>query len=347
MTKTAIAILNWNGRGFLEQFLPKVIEYSPGADIFVIDNASTDQSVQWLRESFTSVKVIQLDKNYGFCKGYNLGIEQIESKYLVLLNSDVEVTPGWLSSCEDLLDQNDHIAACQPKILDFYHRNRFEHAGAAGGYIDKYGNPFCKGRIFDFIEEDFGQYDSQTPIFWASGACMFIRNQVFKKQLGFREIYFAHMEEIDLCWRIQSDGMEIYSCPDSVVYHVGGGTLNKINPKKTYLNFRNCLLLVHYNFNGWRRLKTIFARLVLDGIAGVFFLVNGEWKHTLAIIHAHFSFYKILLGSKEVAVKNKKVPSLIYMRSVTFDYFLHKRKKISELDLKIPDGTSVPSQVFS
>lgn len=347
MTKTAIAILNWNGKGFLDQFLPNVLKYSPEAEVYVIDNASTDGSIEFLNSNFPKVKCIRLDKNYGFCKGYNLGIQQIESKYLVLLNSDVEVTEGWLGSMEELLDENENISACQPKILDFYNRNKFEHAGAAGGYIDKYGNPFCRGRLFDHIEEDLGQYDSQTPIFWATGACLFIRNTAFKDFEGFREIYFAHMEEIDLCWRIQSSGKQVYFSPKSVVYHVGGGTLNKINPKKTFLNFRNCLLLVHYNFSGWRRRKTIIARLFLDGLAGAFFLLNGEWKHTIAILKAHFAFYGILWNEKKKISEGKQILSHIYMRSITFDYFLFGKKKFTDLDLKIPNGASVSAKVLA
>jgi len=249
LPKVAVVILNWNGRNFLEQFLPSVVRSTYSNHVIIIaDNNSADDSIDFLKIHYPGIRIIQNAGNWGFAKGYNEALRQIESEYYVLLNSDVEVSPGWLEPMVELLENNPAIAACQPKILSFLKRNLFEYAGAAGGWMDKYGYPFCKGRIFDLCEEDHGQYDQAEPIFWATGAALFIRSSSFHEQKGLDEYFFAHQEEIDLCWRIQLSGGKIYSCPSSVVYHVGGGTLQKGNSKKTFLNFRNNLIMLAKNW---------------------------------------------------------------------------------------------------
>jgi len=298
--KIAVVILNWNGKSFLEKFLPSVISYSSAiAKIIVADNHSTDDSVSYLQTNFPTVKIISLDKNYGFAGGYNKALKQVEAEYYVLLNSDVEVTNNWLVPLLELLENDNSVVACQPKIKDYNNKNYFEYAGAAGGFIDKLGYPLCRGRLFDKIEKDTGQYDDFTEIFWASGASLFIRAKAYHEIGGLDEFFFAHMEEIDLCWRLKNTGYKIMFCPISTVYHVGGGTLNKTKPQKTFLNFRNSLLTLHKNLPQKNRFKVIFLRLLLDGLAGIKFLLSGKPNHTWAIIRAHFSFYNSLQQNKK------------------------------------------------
>jgi GT2 family glycosyltransferase len=235
----AVVLLNWNGKNFLQKFLPSVIENSDNASIYVADNGSEDGSVDFLKQNFPSINIICFEKNYGFAKGYNMALQQIEAEYFVLLNSDVEVTPNWISPIITFLDSKEDYVACQPKILSYYDRSYFEYSGGAGGFIDRYGYPFCRGRLFDTLEKDNGQYDEDCEIFWATGACLFVRAQVFHEFGGFDEDFFAHMEEIDLCWRFKNAGYKIGYCHSSVIYHVGGGSLPKSSPYKTYLNIRN------------------------------------------------------------------------------------------------------------
>jgi len=289
--KIAIAILNWNGKHWLEKFLPNIIENSHSADIYVIDNASNDNSIKFLTLNFPNVKIISNSKNYGFAKGYNEGLKYISADIYCLLNSDVEVTKGWLSPIIELFNKNREISVVQPKILDYNRKNFFEYSGAAGGFIDNLGYPYCRGRIFNNLEKDNGQYNDEVDIFWASGCCLFIRTKDFWENNGFDELFFAHQEEIDLCWRLKNIRKNIYYCGKSTIFHVGGGTLNKRNPKKTYLNFRNNLYTLLKNLPK-NKLYIIIIRLFLDGFAGIYLLTKYGFSHTWAVIKAHFSFYR-------------------------------------------------------
>ncbi len=335
--KIAVVILNWNGRNFLEKFLPSVIACNTAdAEIIVADNASTDDSVAFLSLHYPRIKIIENATNGGFAKGYNDALKHVKAEYYVLLNSDIEVTPKWIEPIIELMDSDLSIAACQPKIKDFNRKTHFEYAGAAGGYIDKYGYPFCRGRILDHIEEDKGQYDDTHEVFWATGACLFIRAACYHQLKGFDEDFFAHMEEIDLCWRLKNYGYKIMYCSQSVVYHVGGGTLNKTNPGKTFLNFRNNLILLFKNHApGYFYLK-ILLRLLLDSIAGIKFLLSGQAEHCMAVVKAHFSFYasfgKTLEKRKQMKREIKQyTTTAVYTHSIIADYYLRGRKKYSEL----------------
>lgn len=333
--RIAVVILNWNGQSLLEKFLPSVIQHSTEADIIVVDNGSTDNSISFLIEQFPTVRVIELDQNYGFCSGYNLALQHIESDYYVLLNSDVEVTANWLTAPTQLMDANENIAVCQPKILSYNDKSSFEYAGAAGGYLDKYGFPFCKGRLFYELEKDVGQYAENAPIQWATGAALFIRSEIFHELKGFDSNFFAHMEEIDLCWRVKNIGKEIWYCADSTVYHIGAATLDKSNPQKTYYNFRNGLALVFKNTPKKRLFKTIFVRLILDGIAGVYFLFQGNPAHMYAVIRAHFSFYKkteMWVNARKNTVRLNKVNNEIYNQSIVWQFFVLSKKTFKELN---------------
>ncbi len=303
--KVAIVILNYNGRSFLEKFLPSVIEYTENAALYVVDSASEDGSAEWTESHYPTVKILRLPKNYGYAGGYNRALQHIEAEYYVLLNSDVEVTPQWLAPLADLLDKNPKIAACQPKLLAYHDKAQFEYAGAAGGYIDWLGYTYCRGRIFYHNETDRGQYDTTVPIFWASGACLMIRARLFHAMGGFDEDFFAHMEEIDLCWRLHLAGYEVYCCPQSVVYHVGGGTLPPSSPFKTYLNYRNSLAMLYKNLSPGRKWFILFLRLILDGISSIRYLPNGQWQDIWAVVKAHFAFYGWILG--ELPQKRKRI----------------------------------------
>jgi GT2 family glycosyltransferase len=290
MTKTSVVILNYNGEKFLRQFLPSVVEYSGPAEIIVADNASTDNSINVVRQNFPTVRLISLEKNYGFCGGYNRALKQVEADYFVLLNSDVEVTPTWLDPMIKLLDKDSRIAAVQPKILSWIDKKKFEYAGAGGGFIDSLGYPFCRGRVFNTIEEDHGQYDDERPVFWATGACLMIRSSVFHKFGGFDDDFFAHMEEIDLCWKIARTNQRVLYCGKSTVYHVGAGTLGYESPRKTYLNFKNNLtLLVKHMTVGELVFKLPF-RFVLDWLAALVFLFQGKSKSSVSVLDAQISF---------------------------------------------------------
>ena len=323
--KIAVVILNWNGKALLEQFLPSVITHSKPATVYVVDNASTDDSVTFLKQHFPQVQCIQNKTNGGYAKGYNDALKHVDADVFCLLNSDVEVTPNWLSPIISTFKEDTNVAIVQPKILDFKNKVFFEYAGAAGGFIDKYGYPYCRGRIFDTIEEDHGQYDDISNIFWASGACLFIRKHVFVELEGFDASFFAHMEEIDLCWRAKNKGYKIMYNGHTTVYHVGGATLNNLNPKKTFLNFRNSLFTLVKNANG-PIFAVILVRLILDGIAGIKFLMAFKGRHFIAIIRAHFSFYKHLPSL--IKKRNIAYGATNYydMRSVVWNYFISKKR---------------------
>ena len=322
--KVAIVILNWNGAKLLQQYLPSVLRYSPEATIFVADNASTDDSIDVLKSEFPSVHIIQNQENYGFAKGYNEALKNLNFDIYALVNSDIEVAENWLQPIIEKFKNESKTAIIQPKILDFKNKEYFEYAGAAGGYIDQYGYPFCRGRIFDTIEKDQQQYDEETEIFWASGACFFIRSEVYHALQGFDDDFFAHQEEIDLCWRAINRGFHIQYTPKSTVYHVGGATLQHGNPQKTYLNFRNSLLMLVKNLPKSRMVSVIFLRLCLDGLAGIQFLLKGKPKHTLAIVQAHFAFYALLPRFYKKRESNQIV-TYFKTKSIVYFYYIKKQ----------------------
>jgi len=337
MVKISVVILNWNGLNHLQTFIPKVLEYTQieGVEIVVVDNGSSDISVQFI-ETFKDIRVICLDKNYGFADGYNKGLKMIDSEYFVLLNSDVEVTPNWLMPMINFLEENNEYAACQPKILSYTLRTSFEYAGACGGFIDALGFPFCRGRILNKVEEDHGQYDSIAQVFWASGACLVIKSNVFYECGELDGNLFAHMEEIDLCWRIQNRGYKIACFPQSTIYHVGGGTLPNNNPRKLFLNYRNNLLILFKNLPTRRIWYILFIRLILDGISAFIYLMKGSVSYFKAVFSAHIEFYK-LIGKYKIERQrlkkhnNKTKLNTIYTRSIVFSFFVRKQKKYSSL----------------
>lgn len=336
MSRTAVIILNYNGEKLLRQFLPSVIQHSEGAEIIIADNSSTDQSVSFLKHTFPDLRVIQLDQNYGYCGGYNRALSQVDADYYVLLNSDIEVTPAWLTPMIGLLDRDPGIAAVQPKVLSFNNKNKFEYAGAGGGFIDTLGYPFCRGRIFNHIEEDHGQYDDEREVFWATGACLMIRSQTFKKLGGFDEDFFAHMEEIDLCWKLQRTTQKVYYCGKSTIYHVGAGTLGYSHPRKTFLNFRNGLTLLLKHLNTGELLYKLPIRIVFDWAAALQYMIKGEPGNFEAVIRAHYNF---LLNLNRDLRKRRAIrqyyPSyrrgMIYNGSVVLDYFLGGKKEIASI----------------
>lgn len=333
-TSVAVVILNYNGEKLLRQFLPSVIQYAFGAEVIVADNFSTDTSLEVLRREFPSVKVIPLDHNYGFCGGYNRALAQVRADYYVLLNSDVEVTPGWLAPLQALMDGNPSIAAVQPKILSYRHKNYFEYAGAGGGFIDSLGYPFCRGRVFDHVEQDTGQYDDERPVFWSSGACMMIRSTAFHEQGGFDEDLFAHMEEIDLCWKLNRGGFHVFYCGKSHVYHLGAGTLGYHSPRKTYLNFRNGLSMIYKHFSPAELIYKLPLRMALDWVAALVFLLKGEGRNCASVLraHAHFIVRIPQLRKKRHTIR-QKAPSYpktrIHPGLIIFDYYFRKRKSVT------------------
>lgn len=330
MSKIAIVILNWNGKILLEKFLPSVIQHSEGATIYIADNASTDDSIAFVSATFPTIKIIKNADNYGYARGYNEALKHIDTDIYCLLNSDVEVTPNWLTPIIKTFQAEPNTAIIQPKLLDYNNKTHFEYAGAAGGFIDKYGYPYCRGRIFDTIEKDTGQYDDTTSIFWASGACLFIRSEVFKNLNGFDEAYFAHFEEIDLCWRAFNRGYQTKYVATSTVFHVGGATLNNTNPKKTYLNFRNSLFTITKNANA-NLFLLIAARLLFDGLAAVKFLFEFKFAHILSILKAHFSYYKHLpklLKQRQALVQK---PNYYQNNSIIGSYFIFSKKTFNSL----------------
>ena len=321
MKKIAVVVLNWNGAKLLEQFLPSIIQYSDEAKIYVADNASTDTSIAVIKEQFPSVTIIQNDGNYGFAKGYNVALQQVQEEYYALVNSDVEVTENWLTPVLSIFETKPNVGIIQPKILDYKNKAYFEYAGAAGGFIDQFGYPYCRGRIFETIEKDNGQYNDELEIFWASGACFFIRKEVYQKLNGFDGDFFAHQEEIDLCWRAFNLGYKAKYTSQSVVYHVGGATLNESNPKKTFLNFRNSLLMLTKNLPENKLVPILFARLLLDGLAGIQFIFKGKFIHCWAILKAHFHFYHLINKTLKKR-KGTQSNSYYHSKNIVYSYFL-------------------------
>lgn len=323
--KIAVVILNWNGTKLLKQFLPSIVQFSPEAEIYVADNASTDDSVAFVKTHFPNVKIIQNKSNFGFAQGYNEALKKVDAEIFALVNSDIEVTSDWLKPIVETFEKEKETAIIQPKILDYKRKDYFEYAGAAGGFLDKYGYPYCRGRLFDTIEKDVGQYDDNCEIKWASGACFFVRSLVYKNLNGFDNDFFAHQEEIDLCWRASNKGFKIKHNSKSVVYHVGGATLKQGNPKKTYLNFRNSLLMLIKNLPRKNLYQVLFIRLLLDALAGIKFIMNGNFLHFFAILKAHYSFYCLFSNTYK---KRALVQSNDYYsgNSIVWEYYVKSGK---------------------
>jgi GT2 family glycosyltransferase len=341
MTKptVSIVILNWNTREMLERFLPDVFKNSdyPGATIVVADNGSNDGSQELVRQKFPEARLIPLDKNYGFAGGYNRALQQIETTYTILLNSDVVPGSKWIEPLLVHMEKHPECAACVPKIKDLNRPVMFEYAGAAGGFIDKWGYPFCRGRIFDHLEQDHNQYDQPGEIFWGSGAALMVRTNSFNESGGLDEHFFAHMEEIDWCWRMKNRGWKISYIPQSEIFHLGGGTLNAMSSHKTYLNFRNNLFMLYRNLPEKKLRTTIFSRLILDGIAAVKFMFSGEWENTKAVYRAHRDYFKRIPSLKNERMDLQDKVSVfshqeIYPKSLILDFFLRGKKKFSDLN---------------
>lgn len=338
--KVAVVILNWNGRSYLERFLPSVVNFSQTDEVkvVIVDNNSTDDSCDFVSKTYPQIELIRFDKNYGFARGYSLALPQINAEYYVLLNSDVEVTENWLPPIITRMDEDHEIAAMMPKILSWENREYFEYAGAAGGFIDKYGYPFCRGRILTTIEKDEGQYDESIEIFWASGACMVLRASAYSKTGGLDGDFFAHMEEIDLCWRLKRLGYSIHYCADSVVYHVGGGTLPNDNPRKLYYNYRNSLYLLFKNISHAGFFTILMPRMVLDGVSAGAYLLQGKFLFSISVLRAHIRFYlslMMLINKRRIFNKiiAKAQVSRIYNKSIVLSYFAKGKRKFGELEL--------------
>ena len=330
--RIAVVILNWNGQSLLERFLPSVIDYShEQATIYLADNASTDDSLAYLKETFPEVELIAMSENTGYAGGYNTALSELTEDLYILLNSDVKVTKDWLSPIKAAFSEDTNLGAAQPKLLDLNKPSSFEYAGAAGGFIDAYGYPYCRGRIFETIEEDIGQYDNVTTAFWASGACLCVRRDAFNLIGGFDTAFFAHMEEIDLCWRLRHYGFTIGVVMQSTVYHLGGGTLPNMHAKKTYLNFRNSLFLLFKNVAGFKVVWIIFARLVLDGIAGLRFLFTGKPAHFSAVIRAHIDFYRGASAMRKKGSLYRKSYKYFKTRSIVWQYFIARKREFGKL----------------
>jgi GT2 family glycosyltransferase len=339
MTNIAIVILNWNGQHYLQQFLPSVCAHSdlPGTEIVIVDNGSSDNSVPFLRDAFPKVRLIEFQQNHGFAMGYVLALAQIEATYYVLLNTDVEVTPGWLLPLFNAMEANPDIGACMPKLLVYNQQHSFEYAGASGGFIDKFGYPFCRGRILSTLEKDDGQYDDFRNVFWASGACMFVRASAYNKAGGLDGEFFAHMEEIDLCWRMQRVGYTIAVIPKSTVYHVGGGTLPNNTPRKLYLNYRNNLFLLFKNLPVFQLIPVIPIRMILDGMSAIVYLFNGSGRFFFTVIRAHLAFQRripLLIKMRRQlkgTIRTGKI-KVVYPGSIVFDYFVRRKRYFSHLN---------------
>ncbi len=333
-TDVAVVILNWNGKHFLEKFLHLIIDRSrEHARVIVADNCSVDGSAEYIGKNFPDIEFLQFEDNLGYAGGYNRALKLIKAKYYVLLNSDIEVCNDWLMPVIELMENNNEISACQPKIMQYDQADMFEYAGAAGGFVDFLGYPFCRGRIFFTLEKDNAQYDKGfSEVFWASGACMFLRAEHFHEVGGFDENFFAHMEEIDLCWRLKRNGKNIVFCPESVVYHIGGGTLPKTNPRKTYLNFRNSLWVITKNLPAKKLYISLIIRLILDSIAIFKFLIDRNFKDSIAVLKAYISFFgKFRHMRKSYYSTDNHFVSHKYIRSIVYDYFVKNRKYFKEL----------------
>ena len=331
MPTVAVAILNWNGKSWVEKFLPNVIENSPEATVYIIDNHSNDDSIEFLKNNFPQTPLIILEKNYGFAEGYNRGLEKITADYYVLLNSDVQVGKNWIPPIIAEMENDENLAVCMPKLKSYYNPEYFEYAGAAGGFIDTFGYPFCNGRLFDTIEKDGGQYEEDYDIFWASGAALFVKSSVYKEIGGLDKDFFAHMEEIDFCWRVKNAGYRIKYIHNSEVFHVGGGSLPKENPFKTYLNYRNNLFMLHKNLPDNCYKSIIFKRRLLDALSWFNFILHGDFKNAKEIIHAH-NEYKLaipVLNKKREVSPSKKLHKEIYPHSIVWAYFIKRKKRIS------------------
>jgi len=335
MPPVAVVILNWNGKHYLEKFLPSLMASTyPNMKVYVADNGSTDDSVNFVLHQYPHIHVISSLSNEGFAEGYNRALKSVNEEYLVLLNSDIEVDPSWLESVVTLWGKDKNIAAIQPKIRDYNNKSHFEYAGAAGGWIDNLGYPFSRGRIFDVLEEDNGQYDQPSPIFWASGAALCIRHSAFKEVGGFDAYFFAHQEEIDLCWRLQLAGYSIMSCPASVVYHIGGGTLPKTNPQKVYLNFRNNLIMLWKNLDFFKAIGTVSLRFLLDALSAWKTLLSGQPSYFFAVMKAHFAFLGWLMFHQEESVFphiKQRNPTGMYKGSIVWEHFVKGKKMFSEI----------------
>lgn len=341
MKRAAVVILNWNGEKFLRQFLSLVVQHSSDvADVYVIDNDSKDNSVAYMEQSFPQVKIVILPKNYGFAGGYNHGLKDIPHEFYILLNSDVEVTPNWITPVINYIDSQHGMVACQPKIMDFHRKDWFEYAGAAGGYIDKDGYAFCAGRIFYEFERDEQQYSQNQEVFWASGAALFIKSSAWKEAAGLDEDFFAHMEEIDLCWRLKNRGYKIGACREAIVYHYGGGTLDRFSPFKTYLNFRNNLYMIVKNYRGANLFFKLIRRMTLDGLAAIRFITEGKIPFFLSVLKAHYSFYrnigKLMKKRKfEESMANQPNLSGLYRGSIIKHFFIRKKHHFGDLDKEL------------
>lgn len=340
MIKTAVVILNWNGLAWLQKFLASAVRFSagPGSAVFMADNGSTDGSAEWVSYNLSDVGIIRLESNHGFAGGYNLALNQIAAEYYVLLNSDAEVTEGWLDPLIKYMDENPDVASCQPKIMSFHERDHFEYAGAAGGFMDKFGYTFCRGRIFENVEKDSGQYDNIADIFWSSGACMIVRSEAWKQCGGFDDDFFAHMEEVDLCWRFHLAGFRVSCVPRSIIYHVGGGSLPYDSKLKTYLNFRNNLFLLYKNLPDNRLHKTIFIRKILDGVAAIMFMIKGRTGNAKAVWKAHIDYYRNIkkLKVKREAVKNltiNKTTGHLVNKCIVFRFYIKGEKTFSSINI--------------
>lgn len=334
--KVAVVILNWNGEKYLEKFLPSVVVSTyPNLEVIIGDNASSDGSISFLHKNYPNLNIIINDQNYGFAGGYNRVLTGLDADYYVLLNSDVEVTPHWIEPVIALMESDNGIAAAQPKLLSYADKSVFEYAGAAGGFIDQFGYPFCRGRIFDTIEKDEGQYNEVLEVFWASGAALFIRKSCWDEMKGLDEDFFAHMEEIDLCWRLKNKGYKIMYCPHSVVYHLGGGTLSAESPFKTYLNFRNNLVMLQKNLPFKRAVLIIFIRFWLDFLSMIKFFIDGRPKNALIISKSHVHFLRDISKNKKKRVADFSMfnPAGLYKGSIVWAYFLRGRKKFERLKM--------------
>lgn len=341
MKKVAIIILNWNGRKLLEEYLSSVLLHTDRslAEIYVADNGSTDDSITFLQKTYPHIRLILLPENYGFAEGYNKAIQEIHEEYVLLLNSDVEVTAGWLNPLVSYLDKNPQAAACQPKIRSYRQKQLFEHAGASGGFIDRWGYPFCRGRLFYILEEDTEQYDNIIPIFWATGAALLTRTTLYKESGGLDASFFAHMEEIDYCWRLNARGYEIGVVPQSIVFHLGAATLQKESPRKTFLNFRNNLLMLYKNLSKWQCRRVLLARFFLDLVAATKMALTGELPNAKAVINAMIEFYNIRYQyreKREINLKHRKNLNLRtqYKGSIVIDFYIRRIKKFSQLSFK-------------
>lgn len=333
----SVIILNWNGGEMLRRFLPSVVEHSSEATVIVADNGSTDNSLEILQKEFPTVEVMAFDQNYGFAEGYNKALAQVDTTYTVLLNSDVEVTKGWLQPLLAFMEEHPEAAACQPKLLDYNHKERFEYAGACGGFLDSLGYPYCRGRIMSVVENDEGQYDGDpVPVFWATGAALFARTRIYNKVGGLDSRFFAHQEEIDFCWRLKSRGYGVWCVPQSVVYHLGGATLDVHNPRKTFLNFRNNLLMLHKNLPDGRRTSVLAARYFLDYLAALQMLLSGKRKEALAVVRARFEYSRMRHEYGDIRRENMQAATVNKIaeqrpRCLLWKYYVKRVRKYSDL----------------